>query len=135
MRKYIMRKFHETHKDIIKTQKKCKQLFYQPDLNKAEEQLIGECTTCLRFSYSKQKEPMLQHKIPTLPFQKISLDIAETENSNYLIVMDYYSRWLEVASIKNKIAETVIKILKMIFIQLEIPKEVVSDNNPYESRN
>lgn len=44
--------------------------------------------------------------------------------------MDYYSRWVEVASIKNKIAETVIKILQMIFIQLEIPKEVVSDNNP-----
>lgn len=67
-------------------------------------------STCLRFSYSKQKEPLLQHERLTLPFQKIALDIAEIENSNYLIVMDCYSRWLEVVSIKNKTAETVIEI-------------------------
>lgn len=40
MRKYIMVKLHGTHIGITKTQKKCKQLFYWPAINKDIEQFI-----------------------------------------------------------------------------------------------
>lgn len=48
--------------------------------------------------------------------------------------MDYYSRWLEVLSIKNKTSETVIQLLKILFSRFGIPEEVVCDNNPCGSR-
>lgn len=72
---------------------------------------------------------MKQHESPEYPLQKIWLYIAEVEGSNYLIVMDYYSRWLEVISIINKSRETIIKCLKSIFSRFGIPHEVVADNN------
>jgi len=92
MKKYVMKKLHETHLEINKTLKKAKQLFYRPALTSDIEQYISECKTCLKFSQSKQKQPLLQHVSPFLPFQKLALEIAEFENSIYLIIAYYYSR-------------------------------------------
>lgn len=38
---------------------------------------IDKCKICRKFSISKIKEPLLQHEVPELPFQKIGIDIAE----------------------------------------------------------
>jgi len=40
--------------------------------------------------------------IPDYPFQKAGIDIAEINDSNYLVAMDYYSRWLEVLKLKKQ---------------------------------
>lgn len=53
---------------------------------------ITACGICLKFSKSKVKEPLV----------KIGIDIAEVEGRNYLIVMDYYSRWLEILKLNFK---------------------------------
>lgn len=44
-----------THLRISKTVKKCKQLFYWPDISSDVEQYISECETCLRFSRRKKR--------------------------------------------------------------------------------
>ncbi|KAL4092419.1 hypothetical protein QTP88_026920 [Uroleucon formosanum] len=49
---------------------------------------------------SKIKEPMLAHDTPDIPFYKIAMDIAELRGDNYLIVIDYYSRWIEIVKLK-----------------------------------
>jgi len=125
---------HETHLGITKTLKKSKLIFYWPGMSSDVKNFIDKCEICRKFSISKIKEPLLQHEIPELPFQKIGIDIAEVERSNYLVVMDYYSGWLEVLSIKNKTSETVIQLLKILFSRFGIPEEVVCNNNPCGSR-
>ncbi|KAF0710957.1 Uncharacterized protein FWK35_00037749, partial [Aphis craccivora] len=134
LRNYVIKKLHETHLGITKTLKKSKLIFYWPGISSDVKNFIDICEICRKFSISKIKEPLLQHEIPELPFQKIGIDIAEVERSNYLVVMDYYSRWLEVLSIKNKTSETVIQLLKILFSRFGIPEEVVCDNNPCGSR-
>uniref|UniRef100_A0A2S2NXG9 RNA-directed DNA polymerase n=1 Tax=Schizaphis graminum TaxID=13262 RepID=A0A2S2NXG9_SCHGA len=108
LRKYVIEKLHETHIGITKTLKKRKQIFYWPGMSSDIKNFVEKCEICKKFSVSKTKEPLLQHKIHELPFQKIGIDIAEVERSNYLVVMDYYSRWLEVLSIENKTSEAII---------------------------
>jgi len=63
---------------------------------------VSQCKTCLKFSKNKIKEPLKSHSIPDYPFQKIGIDIAEINSCNYLVAIDYYSRWLEVLKLKNK---------------------------------
>lgn len=134
LRKYIIKKLHETHIGITKTLKKSKQIFYWPGMSSDLKSFIEGCEICKKFSCNKTKEPLLQHTIPEFPFQKVGIDIAEVEGSNYLVVMDYFSRWIEVLSMKNKTSETVIALLKIVFSRFGIPEEIVADNNPCGSR-
>ncbi|CAI6357006.1 unnamed protein product [Macrosiphum euphorbiae] len=134
MRKYIVNKLHETHLGTTKTIKKSKQIFFWPGMVSDITNCVSQCETCLKFSKNKIKEPLKSHSIPDYPFQKIGIDIAEINGCNYLVAMDYYSRWLEVLKLKNKTSESVIEVLKIVFSRLGVPREIVADNNPCGSQ-
>jgi hypothetical protein len=51
---------------------------------------------CQKFKRNQIKQTLIKHEIPKAPFLKVGMDIAEYKGSNYLIVVDYYSRWLEI---------------------------------------
>lgn len=76
---------------------------------------------------------MLSHEIPDLPYVKIALDITEFGGKKYLIIVDYFSRWLEILKLCNKTSESVIEVLKDNFARLGIPQEIVADNMPFGS--
>ncbi|VVC37968.1 Ribonuclease H-like domain,Integrase, catalytic core [Cinara cedri] len=68
-------------------------------------------------------------------FQKVGLDIAKIFGNNYLIIIHYYSKWLEVLKLKDKSSQSVIELLKVVFSRFGIPKQVVADNNPCGSQD
>jgi len=133
LRKYVIHKLHATHLGISKTKARAKQLFYFPGINSQIENYIISRPVCLKFSKSKIKEPMLAHDIPDLPFYKIAMDIAELRGVNYLIVIDYCSRWIEIVELKDKTSDTIIDLLMDLFRKFGIPNEIVSDNMPFGS--
>lgn len=47
------------------------------------------------------------------------------------IVVDYYSRRIEVAKLPNKSSCLVIDVLREIYSRLGTPKELVADNVPF----
>ncbi|XP_035223170.1 uncharacterized protein LOC118195938 [Stegodyphus dumicola] len=61
--------------------------------------------------------------------KKIALDILQFGNQNYLVVIDYYTKWIEVSNIKGKTANEIMIKLKCIFARYGIANEVVCDNN------
>lgn len=52
---------------------------------------------------------------------------------DYLVLQDYYSKWLEILPISSKSAQEVIAILKIIFSTHGIPKFACYDNIPFNS--
>ena len=58
------------------------------------------------------------------------MDIFELKKEKYLLIVDYYSRYIELAYLKSTTAETVINHTKSIFSRHGIPQIVVSDNGP-----
>ena len=52
---------------------------------------------------------------------------------DYLLVVDYYSRYIEVAKLTSTSANSVITHLKSIFSRHGIPETVISDNGPQYS--
>ena len=62
-------------------------------------------------------------------------DLFQLRDKDYLIVVDYTSKYFEVSVIPNTLASTVIQHTKSIFVRFGIPKIVISDNGPqYSSR-
>ncbi|GFX16777.1 transposon Tf2-6 polyprotein [Trichonephila clavipes] len=62
----------------------------------------------------------------------IGVDIMDLGNTSYLVVIDYYSKWIEIAELVNKSADEVI-IKLSIFSRFSVPNIVVSDNISFNS--
>lgn len=102
-------------------------------MSKMIENYIQKCRDCQKYQKSNCKEPILHHDIPKLPFHKIALDIGEYACKNYLIVVDYLSKWLDIISVKNKTIDEIILKVKVLFSTHGIPRYIVCDNNPFNS--
>lgn len=87
----------------------------------------------MKHSRSNQKDPLLSHEIPEVPFMKLGADIAEFAGRDYLVVVDYFSRWIEVYPLHRKTSSAIIPKLKEIFARFGIPRQLVADNMPFGS--
>ena len=62
-------------------------------------------------------------------------DLFQFHGKQYLVVVDYYSSFIEVDRFEETTASTVIKAMKRQFARYGIPEEVVSNQRPqYTSR-
>ena len=69
--------------------------------------------------------------VPDGPWQEISVDLLEISNGEHLlVVVDYYSRWLEAILLKKTDAQHVIKSMEAIFRTHGLPEALRSDNGP-----
>ena len=71
--------------------------------------------------------------MPTLPWQKVGTDLFEWKDSTYLLIIDYFSRYIEIAKLHHTTSEDVILHMKSIFARHGIPEVVMSDNGPQYS--
>ena len=74
-------------------------------------------------------EPLRPSPLPELPFQKVGTDLFEWDKI-YLLVIDYYSRFIEIAQLTGSSSAEVVRHTKSIFARHGIPEVVVSDNGP-----
>ena len=68
--------------------------------------------------------------LPSYPWERIAADLFELKGSTYLLVTDYYSRFVEVQRLTTTTSSTVVRHLKTIFVRLGIPTTMVTDNGP-----
>ena len=50
--------------------------------------------------------------MPQRPWQKIVVDLMEFKKSQYLVMVDYYSRYIELAKLEHTTSEAVINHMK-----------------------
>ena len=79
---------------------------------------------------------MIPTPLPERPWQKVATDLfyqnipPTCSTKTYIIVVDYYSRFFEIAPLKSTTTENAINHLKSFFCRHGIPEITVSDNEP-----
>nr|XP_022902167.1 uncharacterized protein K02A2.6-like [Onthophagus taurus] len=135
LRKEMLNIIHTGHLGIDKCKARARSLLYWPGITLDIENLIRQCKVCEKYNLSNPKETFIGHEIPELPFNKVGMDLFQFKNHDYLLVIDYYSKWIEVKELENKTAGNVINRLKQIFSVHGIPEIIISDNMPFSSYN
>ena len=130
LRGELLQILHQSHTGIVKTKQRARERIYWPGLNAQIEDMVNKCSVCLETRPNQTKEPMTIHPIPALPWTKVGTDLFEFDKVNYLLMVDYYSNYIEVFPLPDTKATTVIKHMKMCIARYGIMETLMSDNGP-----
>ena len=93
------------------------------------EEFIKGCPQCSQ-STPLATEPLLTTTLPEHPWERVAADLCQLKGSVYLVVVDYFSRFIEVQEMTSTTAVNIIKVLKSMFSRYGIPAVLLTDNGP-----
>lgn len=135
LREEMIERIHQGHLRPDKCIKRAKQSIWWPEMQKEIKAYIEKCNGCIIHRRTTHP-PMKNADLPDRPWECVGTDLLELRNRDYLLVVDYYSRWIEVVELANKARQNVVKGMKGIFARYGVPKVVRSDNGPcYKGRD
>lgn len=130
LRSEMLRKVHIGHLGVEKCKLRAREIMYWPNLNAHLLDYLSRCQTCLTYRKQNCKEPLIQHDVPHRAWSKVGADIFHCNAKSFLLVIDYYSKFIEVSQLQSLQSNHVIRKMKKIFARHGIPEVVMSDNGP-----
>lgn len=128
MRYDMLKIVHEGHLGIERCQRRARQVFYWPKMSADIQEMIGSCYNCLKHRNKQQKEKLQWHESGDYPWQKVGMDIFHLNDKNYLLLVDYLSKFVELVQLKDMRSATIISHMKSIFARHGIPELIMTDN-------
>ena len=129
LRENILNRLHSSHQGVEKTRLRARTSVYWPSIDADIESLIKYCETCQEHQRTQQKETLIQHEVPTRPWEVLGTDLFFFEDENYLIIADYYSKFFFIRKISGQCtSQTVVNTTKQLFGEQGVPAKVISDN-------
>ena len=130
MRLEVLDRIHQVHQGIVKCRARAKQSVWWPGLSREIQDMVQGCRICLQHKVNTP-EPLIPSIFPERPWQEIGIDFFYSKGRDYLLFVDYFSRFIEVSAMqKSKKADVVISALKETFARHGIPEIVRSDTGP-----
>ena len=87
------------------------------------------CPHCIKHG-QPSREQLMQSTLSDHPWERVAADLFELNVTQYLVIVDYYSRYIEVQKLQSTTSTGVITALKAVFACHGIPSTLVSDNGP-----
>ena len=132
LRREMLTRIHCGHQGIVKCRERARQSVWWPGMGKELEELVRNCPECSK-AQRQRAQPLIPTAFPELPWQKVGTDLFQWRQKTFLLIVDYYSRYVEIARLNQLTAEEIITHTKSIFARHGIPEEVFSDNGPQYS--
>jgi hypothetical protein len=129
-RKQVLEKLHESHQGITKSRELAKQSVWWPGINRDVTSMIQKCHECQQSRPAQRNEPLKPTELPSRPWVKVGADLFKLNNKDYLVMIDYYSRWIELKMCQSTTSMAIINKFKQVFATHGIPEELVTDNGP-----
>ncbi|KAK7107196.1 hypothetical protein V1264_015153 [Littorina saxatilis] len=129
-RKNVLQKLHETHQGLNKCRQNAQATVWWPGLGTQLKELVNSCSVCREERPAQKHEPLRPTELPQRPWQQLGADLCSRHGRDFLVVTDYYSRWLEVRQLHSTTSTAVINKFRLIFATYGIPEVIVSDNGP-----
>ena len=130
MQPEMLKLIHCSHLGIEKCKRRARDIMYWPGMSSQIQDTVSACGTCNTYQRKNQKEALIPHSIPDRPWSKVGVDLFELQQKQYLVIVDYYSGFVELDLLIHTTAKQVIKHCKSQFSRHGIPDVLISDNGP-----
>ena len=131
MQSEVLQKIHEGHMGVTKCRKRAQQTVWWKGINNDVQNNVESHQHCQIHKPAQRHEPMISTPLPSGPWLKIGADQLTFEGKEYMVITDYYSRWIEIIYMgHDTTANTTITKFKNVFARWGIPQEVITDNGP-----
>ena len=130
MRADILDRIHDGHQGLTKCRERAHASVWWPGVSSEIKNKVQSCQVCREMKPAQRKEPLISTPLPDRPWKRLAIDLCDHNKHIYLVVSDYFSRFLEILHLPTTTASQVILKLKGVFGRFGCPDEVVSDNGP-----
>ncbi|KAK9523110.1 hypothetical protein VZT92_019532 [Zoarces viviparus] len=130
MRSEMLQRIHDGHQGIVKCRERARCSVWWPGVSKHIQDAVSTCKDCQESKPIQKREPLITTPLPSCPWKRVAADICELNKQNLLVVVDYFSRYIEIAYLNDMSGETTRAKLKNIFARWGCPNELVTDNGP-----
>ena len=129
LRDILLKDLHAEHFGIVKMKQLARKYLWWPKLDKEIEETVKSCTACQEEAKSPNASQQASWSWPGGPWKRIHIDYAGPFlGKMFLVVVDAYSKYLEIVPMYNATSTTTITALRHIFSNFGLPEHIVSDN-------
>lgn len=94
------------------------------------ENFVKSCDVCNEHQNSNSNRNLCPWKASVTPFERIHLDFFHLFGTNFLILVDSFTKFIQVWAMKDMTCSEVSSKLRTFFSTFGIPEELVTDGGP-----
>ncbi|XP_064464346.1 uncharacterized protein K02A2.6-like isoform X3 [Ornithodoros turicata] len=126
----VLQLLHEGHPGVTRMKMLSRSHVWWPKLTTCIEEAVKGCSTCQLTQNAAPKIQGLSWGWPTRRWQRVHLDFAYYKNEWFLVLVDAYSKWVDVQYMKSTTAANTVETLRTVFAAFGLPEKIVTDNGP-----
>ena len=127
----MLRGIHSSHLGVEKCKRRARDVMFWPGMATQIQDTVANCHICSTHQRNNTKESMIAHEIPIRPWSQVGADLFEISNQKYLIMVDYYSSFIEINLLSNGTTnKQIVTHCKSQFSRHGIPDTLITDNGP-----
>ena len=120
-REVVLKQLHISHPGICQNKGLARSYVWWPGIYQAIQDLVHKCYVCQLHQANLPKPSFHPSETSKRPWSRVHID-------QILILIDSYTKWLEVHIIPSTSSEATIQVLHSIFATHGCPEQLVSEN-------
>lgn len=126
----VMKLLHANHAGMVKMKQIAREYVFWIGIDKEIELFVKSCEACQVLRKDKPNKEYGQWAETSYPFERVHIDFFHYLGKTFLILVDVFTRWLEIRQMSRTTTTDVGKELDSIFSVFGFPTKMVSDNGP-----
>ncbi|XP_015266210.1 PREDICTED: uncharacterized protein K02A2.6-like, partial [Gekko japonicus] len=129
LRERVLTALHETHPGVVRMKALARSYVWWPGLDADIEGVVKRCQPCQASRPEPPRAPERAWESSHRPWSRLHLDFAGPfQGKLFFILVDAYSKWLEVVPVPSTSSQAAIRAMWRIFSGQGIPDTLVTDN-------
>ena len=130
LKQKYLKQIHQGHQGIEACRSRAREFVFWVNINSDLKEMVEKCDICQSQQNSTTSVQKYVSEVPPHPWHTLGSDLFYFQRIDFLVVVDYFSKYLIVRKIPNSTSSAVIKELGLIFSEFGSPLVFRSDNGP-----
>ena len=130
LKQKYLKQIHQGHQGIEACRSRAREFVFWVNINSDLKEMVEKCDICQSQQNSTTSVQKYVSEVPPHPWHTLGSDLFYFQRIDFLVIVDYFSKYLIVRKIPNSTSSAVIKELGLIFSEFGNPLVFRSDNGP-----